>query len=186
MTANLAALPSFGPGGRIHVVVESPKGSRVKLKYDPALQVFAYSRPLPQGLCYPFDWGFVPSTLGPDGDPVDALILHDAPTHPGTVVPCRPLGVLQVSQTEKGEVRRNDRLMFQPIGDPSEEDVADVRDLSARAKTQLEMFFAAATFGTGKRLEFLGWRGADSARHLVEAGAKSWTRSGETSAVRRR
>ena len=173
---SLLELPAFGGGGRVHVVVESPRGARVKLKFETALSAFCYSRPLPEGISYPYDWGFVPSTVNEDGDPVDALVLHDIPTFPGTVIPCRPLGVLQVSQSEKGCTRRNDRVLFQPIGDPSEDDIRDVRDLPARVKKQLEQFFVAAALGTGKRLKFLGWRNAAQARRLVDAGAKAYIR----------
>ena len=54
------------------------------------------SRPLPAGVTFPFDWGFVPSTEASDGDPLDALLLWDVPSFPGVVVPCRAIGVLQV------------------------------------------------------------------------------------------
>jgi inorganic pyrophosphatase len=185
MTANLIALPSFGPGGCIQVVVESPRGSAVKLKYDDALQAMAFSRPLPDGVVYPFDWGFVPSTLGPDGDPVDAMVLHEVATFPGTVIGCRPLAVLEVRQTEKGKTKRNDRLVLQPI---VAEEVRDDLVLTARLRRQLEQFFLSAALGTGKKLNFLGWRGADVARRTVEAGAKTYAGkpAAETGAARRR
>jgi len=70
----------------IPVVVESPRGSSVKLKYDPAFGAITLSRPLPTGLTYPHDWGFVPGTKASDGDTVNALIFSDAATAPGVVV----------------------------------------------------------------------------------------------------
>ncbi|MBZ4415505.1 inorganic diphosphatase [Myxococcus sp. RHSTA-1-4] len=73
MATDLTRLPLRGQQGSFHVVVESPRGSTVKLKYDTALQAFSISRPLTRGLRYPFDWGFIPSTKGPDGDPLDAM-----------------------------------------------------------------------------------------------------------------
>ncbi|MBL6852848.1 MAG: inorganic diphosphatase [Alphaproteobacteria bacterium] len=185
MTASLVALPTFGAGGRIHVVVESPRGSAVKLKYEPDLEAIVFSRPLPDGVVYPFDWGFVPSTLGPDGDPVDAVVLHEVATFPGTVIGCRPLAVLEVRQTEKGKTRRNDRLVFQPI---VAEEVRDDLALTARLKRQLEQFFLSAALGTGKKLHFLGWRGAEAAHKAVVDGAKTYAekRGAETSTRRHR
>jgi len=74
---NLDSIPAFGDDGIVHLVVESPQGSALKLKYERAWNAMSISRPLPLGLVYPFDWGFIPSTLAPDGDPLDAMALWD-------------------------------------------------------------------------------------------------------------
>jgi inorganic pyrophosphatase len=89
------SLPSYAKDGSLHVVVESPRGSQVKVKYEPELGAFTLSRPLVLGLRYPYDWGFVPGTRADDGDPLDAMLLFDLPTYPGLVIPCRPIGVLE-------------------------------------------------------------------------------------------
>lgn len=73
----LDQLPAFAEGDVFHVVVESPRGSSIKLKYSRDLGAMTISRPLASGLVYPFDWGFVPSTHADDGDPVDAAVLWD-------------------------------------------------------------------------------------------------------------
>src|ERR1700751_2609742 len=88
----LSNLPVYTDDGAIDAVVKVPKRSGVKLKYDEELGAFTISRALSLGLTDPFDWGFVPSTKAPDGDPLDVLILHDAQTYPGVVLRCRPLG----------------------------------------------------------------------------------------------
>jgi inorganic pyrophosphatase len=75
-TRLLSNLPTYADEERVHAVVEAPKGSGVKFKYDEKLGAFTVTRALPLGLTYPFDWGFVPSTQAPDGDPLDVLILH--------------------------------------------------------------------------------------------------------------
>jgi inorganic pyrophosphatase len=69
----LSNLPTYGDDGAVYAVVEAPKGSSVKLKYDVEFGAFLISRALSLGLSYPFDWGFVPSTRAPDGDPLDVL-----------------------------------------------------------------------------------------------------------------
>jgi len=94
--ATLDQLPTFAEREVFHVVVESPRGSAIKLKYRPDLGAMSVSRPLATGLVYPYDWGFVPSTKGEDGDPVDAALFWDVATFPGVVVPCRALAVIQV------------------------------------------------------------------------------------------
>src|ERR1700741_3002866 len=97
------------------VVVETPRGAAVKLSFEPKTRVFGYVRPLPVGMTYPYDWGFIPSTLGDDGDPLDGLVIHEAATAPGVVIKCHLLGSLRVNQKDHGgEVLRNDRFIFSP------------------------------------------------------------------------
>jgi inorganic pyrophosphatase len=74
---NFAKLQPFKEDGDLNMVVETPRGSSVLLRYDPKARVFTVSRALTLGLSYPFDWGFIPGTEAKDGDPVDALALHD-------------------------------------------------------------------------------------------------------------
>src|ERR1041385_5401743 len=108
---NLAKLPTWTDDGDLHVVVETPRGARAKLKYEPDLRSFMLSKSLLLGLTYPYDWGFIPSTQADDGDPVDAMVLHDAATTPGLVMKCKVIGVLQTLQKEKHKKTRNDRII---------------------------------------------------------------------------
>ena len=86
---NLAAIPALVSDDTFHVVVEAPRGSQLKLKYEPRWEAMAVSRPLPIGVTFPFDWGFIPSTQAADGDPLDAMVLWDVPSYPGVVLTCR-------------------------------------------------------------------------------------------------
>jgi len=162
-------LRAFRPDGSINVVVESPRGSSVKLKYDPDDDVMTLSRPLPAGLVYPYDWGFVPSTHAPDGDPVDAVILWDSASYPGVVVPCRAIGLLEVEQTNLASKRRerNDRLAMLPIKAPRHAEISSVFDLPARLREELEQFFLHAVAFEGKAVTILGWTGPDAAQRDV-------------------
>ena len=72
---NLWTLPPYDDDA-LRVVVESPRGSSLKLEYLPGVELFQVSRSLPLGMVYPFDWGFVPGTRGDDGDPIDATAIH--------------------------------------------------------------------------------------------------------------
>lgn len=98
----LSNLPLFNAEGDLHVVIETPRGSRAKLDYDPKLKTFVLRKALLTGLTYPHDWGFAPSTKADDGDPLDVMVIHDAATFPGVVVACRIIGVLQIEQRVKG------------------------------------------------------------------------------------
>ena len=93
------------------VVIETPKGSPNKLTFEPRYGTFVLKGVLPAGAVFPFDFGFVPSTRADDGDPLDVLVLMDAPVYPGCIVPARLIGVIEAEQTEAGETERNDRLL---------------------------------------------------------------------------
>ena len=163
-SSNLAALSARDDDGALRVVVESPAGSRVKLKYDPELGAFTISRPLVLGVVYPFDWGFVPGTQGPDGDPIDVILVSDFATYPGVVIPARPLAIIRVEQkATRGGRQRNDRIVAEPT--PSRRRIGE---LSERVRKELEHFFGAVTVFEGKDIEILGWGSADEADALVD------------------
>jgi inorganic pyrophosphatase len=126
-------------------------------------------------LSYPFDWGFVPSTQAADGDSLDILILHEASTYPGVVLPCRPLGVLEMDQEEKdGEKVRNDRVIVMPAWRDRVGEFEHPSDLPVRLKEELEQFFLSTTFFTAKMPAILGWRGPKKASSLIKESNKSF------------
>ena len=164
-------LAAFREDGSLNVIVESPRGATSKLKYDPSIDRIVLSRPLPSGVIYPHDWGFVPQTRAADGDPVDAMIVWDGVSYPGVLVPCRAIGILEVEQTniKSGERERNDRLAVLPVTAPRFDPIKTVFDLPERTRAELEQFFLAATFFEKKEVRMLGWRGPDQAKAFVEA-----------------
>ena len=83
--------------GELRVVIETPKGSRNKYDYDPDCDCLELATVLPEGMSFPYDFGFVPSTLGEDGDPLDILVLMDAPVVPGCVIRARPIGAIEAT-----------------------------------------------------------------------------------------
>ncbi len=165
-------LGPWDDGGDLRAVVESPRGAIVKLKYDAELHAFVLKRPLVLGTAFPFDFGFVPGTRAEDGDPLDVMVLLDAPTAPGVVVACRPIGVLRVSQEDDGERERNDRLIAVASVDEKRKDVKSPRDLSAREREEIEQFFVAASALEGKKLRILGWGDAREAKKAVDRATK--------------
>ena len=151
---NFPKLPTWAGKSCVYAVVETPRGSRAKLEFDPKLRVFTLSKPLLVGLTYPYDWGFIPSTKADDGDPIDVLIIHDAATYPGLVLRCKPVGVLELVQTKKGRKERNDRIFVVPDRSPFESDLTDIRKLPKRAVKELEQFFEATDALEDKTLNF--------------------------------
>jgi len=164
--------------GELNVVVETPKGSRNKYEYDERLGLFKLGGVLPAGAVFPFDFGFVPTTVGGDGDPLDVLVLMDEPAFAGCLVRARLLGVVEAEQTERdGETTRNDRLVA----------VASKSHLYARARSldsldpglidEIEHFFVSYNQIKGKEFKPLGRFGPAHALRLVEEGVKQFKKS---------
>jgi inorganic pyrophosphatase len=175
---DLRKLPVRDKKGDVYVVVETPRSSAAKLEFDPDLQLFTLSKSLILGLTYPYDWGFIPSTKGEDGDPIDALILHDTATTPGLVLKCKIIGVLEVVQTEDGKhAIRNDRLIAVPRHSHREQAENDARDLPKQVRTEIEKFFVATDELESKELKFLGWKGPKTGERLIEKAAKQFKKA---------
>ena len=161
-------------GGILRMVVEVPRGSEVKLKYDEHTDTFMWSRTLTLGVRYPYDFGFLPQTLAGDGDAMDALVFAEASSYPGVVVPGRAIGTLRVEQLRTGQpVKRNDRVLVVPVNDHRGDVLQDIDQVSARVREELEAFFTASLALTGKRVRFCGWAdAAESERLIADAHAR--------------
>jgi inorganic pyrophosphatase len=173
---NLFTIPAFATDDIVHVIVESPRGSTLKLKYEPKWEAMSISRPLPLGVTFPFDWGFIPSTESLDGDPLDSMLLWNVASYPGVVIPCRAIGVMQVEQNRTNhhpsERIRNDRILCIPLEARREQGLTDGSALPARVRQELEQFAVASTALEGKDIRILGWGGAAVALDLVRASTR--------------
>ena len=96
-------LGSFSAKGELHVIIDTPKGSRNKYKYEPEHGLFMLGGILPAGAVFPYDFGYVPSTLADDGDPLDVFLLMDEPAFVGCLVESRLIGAMKAEQTEQEE-----------------------------------------------------------------------------------
>ncbi len=164
--ADYQNLPCRDDAGHFYVVVETPRGSSVKLKYDEEKRVFMLSRTLLLGLSYPYDWGFVPSTQAEDGDPLDAMVLVEGSTSPGVVVACVPLGVVRMTQKEPHANRtRNDRVIALPANDAR---FRHVKELPERMRDELERFFVTVSEMTQKKVHVQGWDGPATAEKVID------------------
>src|SRR3954467_11935797 len=119
------------------VVIETPKGSPNKLAFEPRYGTFVLKGALPRGALCPFDFGFVPSTRAEDGDPLDVLVLMDAPVFPGCVVPSRLVGVIDASNPRMG-TERNDRLLAVATNSATHRSIQTLSDLSQDLVAQIE------------------------------------------------
>ena len=158
----------------LDVMVESPRGATVKFKYDPAARVMTLSRPLPLGLVFPFDWGFVRGTRAEDGDPLDAFILWDASSYPGIVIPCRAIGILNLEQTntKSGRRERNDRVAVVPLESPRQDAMASALHLPLRVRGEIEAFFLHSGVFEGKDAKVLSGEGPPAALRAVREDSR--------------
>lgn len=156
----------------VNVIVETSKGSRNKITFDPERGLYELGGVLPVGASFPYDFGFVPSTLAEDGDPLDVLLLMDEPVFAGCLVSARLVGVITAEQQERGgEVERNDRLLAVAEKSRIHADVRGLTDLGDALLEEIEHFFVSYNEIKGKRFQPTGRKGARAARTVVEEGA---------------
>ena len=169
MTRELDRLSTFDDDGALRVVVESPRGSATKYEFDPELGTFSVTRELPLGVTYPFDWGFIPGTLGADGDPLDAMVLHSHPSYPGIVLPCRILGMVELVQREGNSKRiTNNRVIATPSWHQALVALEEARDLPKDIKAEIIQFFVSAVRFTGKDVVVKGWASSRKTRAFIK------------------
>ena len=171
---SLGSLPAVDEKGRLRAVIEAAAGSRNKLKFDPAHGVLVLHTMLPLGTSFPYAFGFVPSTLGEDGDPLDVMVLLDEQVPPGVVVPCRLVGVILATQTKDGALMRNDRLLA--VADKSHlyRRVQALGDLDRGVLEEIERFFEFYNAQKGETFTPLGRQGARRAEALVRKGIRAF------------
>ena len=174
---NLSSLPAFDAESEdLNVLIETPKGNRNKFTYDEKRGLFKLSGLLPMGAVFPFDFGFIPSTLGGDGDPLDVLILMDEPAFPGCLIPARLIGVIEAEQTEDGKTNRNDRLIAVAVDSRAHTDIHRLNDLNESVVNEIEHFFVSYNEAKGKQFKPLGRFEPDRAKKVVEVGMKAHVR----------
>lgn len=160
--------------GLLQVIVETPAGRQNKFAYDPKQGLFVLKKVLPAGMTFPYDFGFLPGTLAPDGDPIDVLLLMDEPAFPGCMVRSHLIGVIEGEQVDGKKKIRNDRLVAVAEANHMYANVRRLKDLPARWIKELQEFFVNYHNLEGKKYRLLGCKGEGAALRLVkEAQSRS-------------
>ncbi len=144
-------------------LIEIPRGSRNKYELDPATGRLRLDRVLYSSVHYPTDYGFIPETLGEDGDSLDVLVLVQEPTFPGCLIPARVVGGLDMHD-EKGS---DFKIVAVPVGDPRYSHVASLADLGDHWSREIETFFKTYKLLEEKTTEVLGWHDAAEALAVI-------------------
>jgi inorganic pyrophosphatase len=172
---SLERLETYDKKDNLTIITETPKGSRSKYAYDPDSGTFELKFVLPEDMTFPVDFGFVPSTLGADGDPLDAIVLLDETLSAGTKVRSRLIGAIEAEEREEdGEWERNDRLLAVPAQGHAFETVKDLRDLDPRLLSEIENFFERYNKLHGKVFRVAARVDAKAAAKLVKKGMAAY------------
>lgn len=159
--------PSLGPGPLapdvINTIIEIPTGSRVKYEIDHETGMVFVDRVLFSPFHYPAEYGFIPKTLAPDGDPADVLVLINGTTYPGVVIKARPVGLLKMHD-DKG---RDDKVLCVAADDPNYAHVETLEDLPPHFMKEVEHFFVTYKDLEEKDVHSDGWAGIEEAKAFV-------------------
>jgi inorganic pyrophosphatase len=152
----------------ISVVIEVPKGSRNKYEYDHEKKIIRFDRMLFSSVHYPSDYGFIPETLGEDGDPLDALVLVTEPTFPGCMIEARSIGLFKMVD-EKGV---DDKILCVPIKDPLWNHILTIEEVPQNLLKEIEHFFKIYKDLEEKKIDVRGWGDLESALKVIEEAEK--------------
>jgi len=128
---------------------------------------------LPEGMMFPFDFGFVPSTLGDDGDPLDILVLMDAPAHVGCLIDVRIIGVIEAVQIQDGKKERNGRLFGAAVHSYEHDHLESIDDIRKSRLSQIEEFFVSYNKQRGKKFKITDTAGPKKAIKFLQAGIQA-------------
>lgn len=159
--------------GIVQVIVETPKGSRNKFSFDEKQKIFILKKVLPAGMTFPHDFGFLPQTLAPDGDPIDVLLLMDEPAFPGIAIRARLIGIIEGEQVEGKKKFRNDRLVAIAEANHMYANIRKIKDLPALFIRELQDFFVNFHKLEGKTYKLLGVKDTAAALRLIEKARKA-------------
>lgn len=160
--------PGKNPPEDIYVAIEISANAAVPVKYeiDKDMGALLVDRFMASPMFYPANYGFVPNTLADDGDPLDVLVVTPYPVQPGSVIRCRPVGVLNM-EDEAGD---DAKLVCVPHDKLTSiyHDVKDVDDLPQLLRDQINHFFENyKTLEKGKWVKVRNWDNAEAARKAI-------------------
>ncbi|MBV8049781.1 MAG: inorganic diphosphatase, partial [Acidobacteriaceae bacterium] len=156
---------------KLDVIIETPRGSRNKYKYEPSNKMYKLSKVMPEGMVFPYDFGYIPSTKAEDGDPLDVLVLTDEPLFPGCLIECKLIGAIEAEQEEKGKKHRNDRLVAVATQSLLYSEIEKLGQLNPVVLKQIKDFFVNYQRVRDIRFTVLGEHGPERAVEILQKSA---------------
>ena len=156
------------PPEPLHCLVEIPKGSRNKYEWDEELGAIKLDRFLFSSVVYPTDYGFIPQTLGADGDPLDAMVLVTEPTFPGCVIPVKAIALFRM----RDENAEDNKILCVPLTDPNWSHIERLEDLPMSLRDEISHFFAIYKTPDWKVVKVDGWYPHEEALESISRARK--------------
>lgn len=172
------AIPAFPNGKKkpletVNAVIETPKNSPHKYALKNVYGIIAFHEILPDSMEWPFDYGFIPSTLGDDGDPLDILILTGHGLFSGCLIETRVLGAVRESK----DGIENDRFIGVPLPSPgapkSTDTYHDITDLPPMTLESIKHFLREYSQRQGHRIDMHAVIGAKEAIRAIKHAIKT-------------
>jgi inorganic pyrophosphatase len=155
----------------VNVIIEIPKGSQNKYEFDKEKEIIALDRVLFSPFHYPGDYGFIPHTLAPDGDPLDVLVLVSLRTFPGCLIKAKPIGILRLIDSGK----EDSKLLCVPVNDPRLSHYKNITSISAHVREEIAHFFQVYKQLEGRKVKILGWKGVKEAQKAIRDAIKRYS-----------
>jgi len=152
----------------IEIIVETPKGSQFKYKYDTTKEWFEVYKALPVGLAFPYDFGFIPGTKGEGGDPLDILIISEFSFLQGSLLKCKVIGSMKAEQTNGKETIRNDRIFVTPDIKGFYPVYESLKDIQKQKLKKIESFFIYYNSMQDKTFKPLGILSAKDTMKIIK------------------
>jgi inorganic pyrophosphatase len=155
-------------------LVEIPKGSRNKYEYDHAEHAIKLDRFLFSSMVYPTDYGFIPETLGLDGDPLDAMVCVSEPTFPGCLIDVKPIALFRM-EDDKGI---DDKILCVPLQDPAWNTLEELDDIHEQLRDEIRHFFSVYKDLEQKKVKVDGWYSREDALKEIEEARQRYRDNG--------
>jgi len=159
-----------GTPGEITTIIEINKGSKNKYEIDKKIGLIALDRVMHTSQDYPFDYGFIPQTLGDDGDPLDVVLLTTYPLFPGIMVKVREVAVMHMVDGGEGD----EKIIAVPVEDPRFNDIKDIKDVNPHTIKEIEHFFLTYKNLQNKKVVINGWGDAKKATEIFHQSIKNY------------
>jgi inorganic pyrophosphatase len=147
----------------VNAIIEIPTNERNKYELDKEYGIFRLDRVLASAVHYPGDYGFLPRTLGDDGDPLDVLVITTIPVFTGCLVECRPIGLFHLIDRGKAD----EKVLAVPVSDPYSEGINELDDIPQHMLKEIEHFFQVYKDLEGVTTRTRGFEGATEAKAAI-------------------
>ncbi len=176
MNSSFIGKIQIGIPNQINVVIEIPKGSNIKYEIDKDSGLLFVDRKLFTAMFYPCNYGFIPSTLEDDGDPVDVLVIGEFVVVPLSIIKAIPIGVL-LTEDEEGQ---DSKIIAIPLNkiDPTFSSMTDVHNIPNSLKKQIEHFFTHyKELEGGKYVRIIGWGNKETAETKISEAIERYLKT---------